>query len=160
MSLSGILALFPLLVGFAAVTAAPSRPAVVVPASAAAFSPPAMTMLVQQDELILRVPVQPPQQAHIEWQQGRALRCMPVRAIRGAMLSSTENVDILLGRQQRVRANFANDCPALDFYGGFYLKPQDGQLCAGRDLIYSRMGGSCRIEGFNLLVPRLKRQSP
>jgi hypothetical protein len=76
------------------------------------------------------------------------------------MLSSPGSVDVLLPHQHRVRAHFAEDCPALDFYSGFYLKPQDAQLCAGRDIIYSRMGGSCRIEGFHLLVPRLKRQSP
>jgi hypothetical protein len=145
MSPSGFLALLPLLVGFAAAGTGPSRPTV--------------TRLVQNDELILRVPVQPPQ-PRIEWQQGRALRCVPVRAIRGAALSGPENIDVLLGHRQRVRANFAADCPAIDFYGGFYLKPQDGKLCAGRDLVYSRMGGSCRIEGFHLLVPQLKRQSP
>jgi hypothetical protein len=146
MSLSAVLGLLPLLVGWAGISS-------VSPAQTQAS-------LSQADELVLRVPVRPLPQPRIDWQPGRAFRCMPIRAIRGAMLSSPENVDILLPQQHRVRAHFAEDCPALDFYGGFYLKPQDGQLCAGRDIIYSRMGGSCRIEGFHLLVPRLKRQSP
>jgi hypothetical protein len=146
MSLPAFLALFPLLVGLAAVNVVPTRAPV--------------TSLVQDDEVVLRVPVRPLPPPKVEWQAGRPFRCMPIRAIRGAMLSSPENVDILLPQQHRARAQLAENCPALDFYDGFYLKPQDGQLCAGRDIIYSRMGGSCRIEGFHLLVPRLKRQSP
>jgi hypothetical protein len=140
-----VLALCPLLLGFAAVSSAP---------------PKAVTRLVQDDELVLRVPVRPLPQPRIVWQPGQQLKCVPIRAIRGAMLSSPENVDILFARQQRVRAHFAEDCPALDFYDGFYLKPKDGRLCAGRDIVYSRMGGSCRIEGFRQLVPRLRRTTP
>lgn len=146
MSLAAFLPLLPMLVGLAGIGAEPARPAV--------------TSLVQDDELVLRVPVRPLPQPRLVWHPAAPLRCVPIRAIRGAVLSSPENVDILFPRQQRVRARFAGDCPALDFYDGFYLKPQDGQLCAGRDIVYSRMGGSCRIEGLHLLVPRLKRQSP
>jgi hypothetical protein len=47
-----------------------------------------------------------------------------------------------------VRAKFNDDCPALDFYRGFYLKPGDDRLCAKRDFVHSRMGESCQIEQF------------
>ncbi len=56
----------------------------------------------------------------------------------------------------RVRAHIDEDCPALDFYGDFYLQPEDDRLCAGRDAIHSRMGGSCRIEQFRRLEPKLQ----
>ena len=49
-----------------------------------------------------------------------------------------------------------SDCPALDFYGGFYLQPDDERICAKRETIRSRVGGSCRIERFRLLVPQLQ----
>ena len=121
---------------------------------------PVVRATMVQEEMIVRVPVRRLPPPRIVWRPGREVRCVPIRAIRGAMLSSRENVDILLPQQQRVRATFAENCPALDFYGGFYLKPQDARLCAGRDIVYSRIGGSCRIEAFRQLVPRLKRQIP
>jgi len=145
-TLTSILALFPLLVGFAAVSGAQVQPAV--------------RATNVGNELIVRVPVRPLPPPRIVCQPARPLQCVPIRAIRGAMLSSPAHIDILLPQQQRVRARFAEDCPGLDFYGGFYLKPQDARICAGRDVIYSRVGGSCRIEGFRQLVPRLRRQLP
>ena len=47
--------------------------------------------------------------------------------------------------------------PALDFYGGFYLQPDDDRICAKRETIRSRVGGSCRIERFRLLEPQVKQ---
>ena len=70
-----------------------------------------------------------------------ASRCA---AIRRALLSGPRSVDFVLADRSRVRAEFDEDCPALDFYGGFYLQPEDDRLCAKRDAIHSRMGGSCR----------------
>jgi len=55
----------------------------------------------------------------------------------------------------RVRATFDRDCPGLDFYSGFYLKPSaDGQICADRDMIRTRSGDSCEISGFRRLVAK------
>jgi hypothetical protein len=62
----------------------------------------------------------------------------------------------VMANRARVRAQFDEGCPALDFYGGFYLQPEDERLCARRDAVHSRMGGSCRIERFKLLVPKFK----
>jgi hypothetical protein len=45
----------------------------------------------------------------------------------------------------------------LDFYGQLYLLPNDGRICARRDSIRSRVGGSCRIEKFRTLVPKVDR---
>ena len=117
-----------------------------------------VTRLVVQDEVILRVPVQPrPLDPPIEWVEHKGPKCIPATAIRRAMLSGRTQVDFVLANRARVRAEMDEDCPALDFYGGFYLQPEDARLCAGRDEIHSRMGGSCTIERFKQLVPRLKR---
>jgi hypothetical protein len=120
-----------------------------------------VTRLVVQDEVILRIPVQPrPLVPAFEWEEHKGPKCMPTAAIRGALLSGSEQVDqvdFIIGHNRRVRAELEEDCPALDFYGGFYLQPEDDRLCAGRDAIHSRMGGSCGIERFKLLVPKFHR---
>jgi hypothetical protein len=119
-----------------------------------------VTRIVVQDEIILRVPVRPhPVMPQIEWVERKGPKCIPVTAIRAGLLSGSEEVDLLLANRARIRAELDEDCPALDFYGGFYLQPQDDQqLCARRDAIHSRMGGSCRIERFKFLEPRIRRQ--
>jgi hypothetical protein len=119
-----------------------------------------VTRIVVQNELILRVPVQPhPMMPQIEWVEHKGPKCIPTAGIRRALLSGSEEVDFVLANRARIRAELDEDCPALDFYGGFYLQPEDDQqLCARRDAIHSRMGGSCTIERFKFLEPRLRRQ--
>ena len=117
-----------------------------------------VTRLVVQDEVILRIPIQPhPVVQQIEWIERKGPKCIAAGAVRRALLSGPDRVDFVLANRSRVRAHFDEDCPALDFYGGFYLQPEDERVCAGRDAIHSRMGGSCTIERFKLLVPQFKR---
>lgn len=117
-----------------------------------------VTRLIIQDEVILRVPVQPrPLIPEIEWVEKKGPKCVPVAAIQRALLSGSEQVDFVFVNRARVRAQLEEDCPALDFYNGFYLQPRDERLCAHRDAIHSRMGGSCAIESFKELVPRFRR---
>jgi hypothetical protein len=117
-----------------------------------------VTRLVVQDEVILRVPVQPhPLMPQVDWKERKGPKCIPAAAIERAMLSGADQVDFVLAGRGRIRAVFDEDCPALDFYKGFYLQPEDDQICAGRDAIYSRMGGSCTIEHFKQLIPKLRR---
>jgi hypothetical protein len=117
-----------------------------------------VTRLVIQDEVILRVPVQPrPMAAPIMWiERNKGPKCIPAHAIRRALSAGPNQIDFVLANRARVRAQFDEDCPALDFYTGFYLQPEDDRLCAGRDAIHSRIGGSCTIGHFRHLVPRLR----
>jgi hypothetical protein len=116
-----------------------------------------VSRLVVQDELILRVPVLPRAMGpQLEWVEKKGPRCIPAAAIRRALLSGPEQVDFILVNRTRVRARLEDGCPALDFYGGFYLQPEDWRVCADRDEVHSRMGGSCTIERFRQLVPRLR----
>ena len=118
-------------------------------------SPPEVRQLVVNEQLIMRIPVHPrPSARAFEWEEREGPKCISTRSIRGAMLSGADHVDFLLIARQRARARFAEDCPALDFYGGFYLKPEEDKICAGRDSVHSRIGGSCRIEDFQHLVPK------
>lgn len=144
MIVAGFLAWLPLMLGLAAAQDTDGQPAV--------------QRLVLGDQVIVRVPVRPPSRTlRLAWAERRGPKCISARSIRGAMLAGPDHVDILLVARQRVRAHFAEDCPALDFYAGFYLKPEDDRVCAGRDSIHSRIGGSCEIQGFGMLVPVLRR---
>jgi len=117
-----------------------------------------VSRLVVQDEVILRVPVQPHSIApQFDWLEKKGPKCIPAAAIRRLSLSGDEQVDFILSGGGRVRAKFDEDCPALDFYGGAYLQyGRDQQICAHRDAVMSRIGGSCTIERFKLLIPKFK----
>jgi hypothetical protein len=117
-----------------------------------------VTRLIIQDEVILRVPVQPrPLIPQIEWVEKKGPRCIPAGAIQRALLSGPNQVDFIMVNHSRMRAHLEENCPALDFYAGFYLQPPDERLCAGRDAVRSRIGGSCSIEHFKRLMPTIKR---
>ncbi len=118
----------------------------------------AVTRLMIQDEVVLRVPVQPrPLLPELEWVEHKGPKCIPAGAIRRVLLSGPNQVDFVLADRGRVRAQFDEDCPALDFYGGVYLQTADDRLCVRRDAIQSRIGGSCTIERFKQLVPKLRQ---
>ncbi|MBV9527463.1 hypothetical protein [Sphingomonas sp.] len=116
-----------------------------------------VTRLVVQDEIILRVPLQSRSAPSMAWVESKKAKCIPIGAIRHALMSGPAQLDFILADNSRVRAHLDNDCPALDFYTGFYLQPEDDRLCAGRDAIQSRMGGSCSVQSLARLVPKLKR---
>ncbi|MEO5578555.1 MAG: hypothetical protein ABIR25_05835 [Sphingomicrobium sp.] len=122
-------------------------------------APPAQSVRVMtvQRQMILRVPVRPYPRMIFKWEEEKGPKCLPVGAIAGAMLSGPDSIDIVLRNRQRMRARLDNDCEGLDFYGGLYLQTEDGQLCAKRDSIRSRMGGTCRIAKFRMLVPKVER---
>ncbi|MDQ3470841.1 MAG: hypothetical protein M3428_00410 [Pseudomonadota bacterium] len=114
--------------------------------------PQARTTFVQ-DEFVTRVPVRPPTPTRFAWAEAKGPRCIASQYVRGALLSGTEHVDFVMSSNRRFRAKFDSDCPALDFYEGFYVNSPNRMICAGRDEIRSRMGGSCSIESFSHLVP-------
>jgi hypothetical protein len=116
---------------------------------------PRVRSLVVENEIILRIPVQPlPRE--LEWVERNGPKCISTGIIRGAFLSRGDHVDMLLTGRRMLRARFSADCPALDFYEGFYLSSEDEQICAGRDAIRSRMGATCRIDSFSRLMPQAR----
>jgi len=142
MTLLAIFGLFPTL--FGAVAQAPAEQQVV-------------RRVVIHDEVILRIPIRPRQTRPIEWIERKGPKCLPTSRIAGAILSGPSSIDFVMRNRQRVRALMDSDCPALDFYGRFYLQPDDENICAKRETIRSRVGGTCRIEKFKLLVPQVKQ---
>ena len=75
-----------------------------------------------------------------------AKRCIGVNNIAGAVVFGDRAVEVSMSNGQRWRLYFAQGCPTLTFYNGFYYqRAQSGKLCAGRDAIISRSGGECLI---------------
>lgn len=118
------------------------------------YQPVTVSRLVVQQELILRVPVIRPRPRPVRWEEKKGPKCIGAGQIVAAALADERSVDFLLTDRSRIRARMDDDCPTLDFYGNFYIQPEDDRVCAKRDEIRSRIGGSCRIEKFRRMVPR------
>ncbi|MEH3122978.1 MAG: hypothetical protein PGN16_13545 [Sphingomonas phyllosphaerae] len=142
-------------------------------ASAAPFvlsaSPPQLdgveyAQLTIHERLIIRVPrVSPapmrargaPPVPQVRWDEKKGPECVAMNTLTGAAVEREGEVDLVVGGARRIRAKLDDDCPTLDFYRGFYLKPTaDGQLCARRDGIRSRSGAYCAVTRFRALTPR------
>ena len=90
----------------------------------------------------------------IAWVEKDADKCVKMQSLAGATITRPDSVDLFLSGGKRLRAKLGNECPALDFYTGFYVKPtKDGMVCAKRDVFRSRSGGECRIKAFRTLIP-------
>lgn len=118
---------------------------------------PGVRRVVVNEELIISIPIRPRPRQNVEWIEKKGPKCINAERLTGANWSGPSSIDFLLRDRTRIRAIMDNECPALDFYRGFYLQPDDERICAKRDTIRSRVGGSCRIERFRTLVPQLKR---
>jgi hypothetical protein len=114
-----------------------------------------LAQLTVRERIIVRIPVPMPRQKPlIEWKPTKGPKCIPAKMIAAAALSDESTVDFLLRDNRRFRAELDDGCPALDYYRGFYISPNpDGMVCADRDVLRSRMGGSCGIERFRTLKP-------
>lgn len=139
-------------------TAAAALSLLVGGASAAAPEPQRVefAQLIIREQIIIKVPMRareaPVAAPTVRWREGRGPKCVAARSILGANLLSENSVDLILRDGSRVRARLSSRCPALDYYYGFYIRPdEDGMICAERDLIRSRMGGQCGIDRFRSL---------
>jgi hypothetical protein len=88
------------------------------------------------------------------FKEKRGPDCIDAAAIAGAAVAAPDAVDFILKGGQRMRARLEEECPALDYYRGFYVAPNpDGLICADRDAIRTRSGGECQIDRFRKLQP-------
>ena len=95
-----------------------------------------------------------PAAAGTQFKEHKGPRCIDAAAIGGAAVSAPDSVDFTLKGGQRVRARLEDQCPALDYYSGFYVvPPPDGKICADRDSIHTRSGADCGIDKFRALTP-------
>lgn len=119
--------------------------------------PPGVRRVVINQELIISIPIRPRPRRNIEWIEKKGPKCIDATRLAGASWSGPTSIDFLLRDRTRIRAIMDDECPALDFYKGFYLQPDDDRICAKRETIRSRIGGTCRIERFRRLVPQVKQ---
>ena len=107
-----------------------------------------------RQSVIIRVPTRATP-APIEWKESKGPKCLSLATIAGAVVSDDDSVDLIFRGGGRIRAQLQDECPALDYYNGFYLRPtKDKRICAGRDSIHSRSGGECEIRRFRTLTPK------
>ncbi|ARS29367.1 hypothetical protein [Sphingomonas sp. KC8] len=115
-----------------------------------------MAQLNIRQSVIVRVPTrsQPTPAAPIEWKESKGPKCLPTNVVAGATVVESDSIDIILRDGNRVRVEFEDDCPAIDYYRNFYIRPTaDRRICAGRDSIHARSGGECQIHRFRTLTP-------
>lgn len=116
-----------------------------------------MAQMRIQQRIIIRVPAMSPPplpQRPLKLKEIKGPKCVPLNQLAGAAIGQNDSVDLYLRGGSRLRAKLDDDCPALDYYSGFYINPTaDGQVCQRRDMLHTRSGGQCRIERFRMLVP-------
>jgi len=149
----------------------PPRPALLLAAAlllgAADAPPPFGTEFAQvtiRERVLIRIRPQRPLVLDREgrvtrtepvWRERRAQQCVAVHDLAGAAVSRGGDVDLFLVDGKRLRAKLAVDCPALDFYRGFYLRPNaDGRICGGRDELRARSGARCPVMRFRRIELR------
>lgn len=121
-----------------------------------------VAQLTVTQSLVIRVPAHrssryvapdaPP--APPAYKERKGPKCIDGAAIAGAAITTPDSVDFILRGGKRVRAKLEEECPALDYYSGFYFRAApDGKLCADRDSIHTRSGGDCQIDRFRALTP-------
>lgn len=113
-----------------------------------------VSRVVIRDEIVMRVQVVHPRvTVPIRWVEKKGPKCIRSAAVLAATLADDRSIDFHLRDRRRIRAKMDSECPTLDFYGQLYLQPEDDRICARREEIRSRIGGSCRIERFRTMVP-------
>ena len=114
------------------------------------------SQVIVREQLVVRIPAEAMSApVPIRWKEGKGPKCVPARIIVAASVIAPSSVDFVLRDARRIRAKLDSSCPALDYYRGFYIAPNpDGQICADRDIIRSRMGGECGIDKFRSLKPK------
>lgn len=112
------------------------------------------SQVIIREQIVVHVPahLRDAPEAGIRWKEKKGPKCVPARQVIAAGPISPGSVDLILRDRSRLRAKLDSNCPALDYYYGFYVTPNpDGLICADRDVIRSRMGGECGIDKFRTL---------
>lgn len=115
-----------------------------------------LAQTIIRERVIIRVPTRMPPPKRIKrWKTKSGPKCISGQGIGGALVVDEDKVDLILPGGQRIRAELENSCPALDYYSGFYLRPDpdDGMICARREAIHARSGGECQIKRFRRVIP-------
>ncbi|MBS0480058.1 MAG: hypothetical protein JSR79_12260 [Proteobacteria bacterium] len=139
----------PLLMTLATAASAPLAPAFGEPAGQTSITG---RIVIRVESTMRAIP------APVRWVEKSGPKCVTASQLAGAIVNGTDSVDLVLKGGDRVRALLDDDCTALGYYGGFYLKTaSDGQVCARRDTIRTRSGDSCAIGKFKRLIAKVEK---
>ncbi len=90
----------------------------------------------------------------IRWKEKDGPECVDIGMLAGLAIREQDSIDLALRGGNNVRAKLEKGCPSTEFYSGFYLqRSRDGLVCAGRDVIHSRVGAACEVTKFKMLKP-------
>jgi hypothetical protein len=123
---------------------------------AGSAAPAAGSATIVREHIVIRVPLprRPVAPPVIAWRESKGPRCILMGGVAGAAIAAPDSVDFVMRGGRRLRARLDRECPALDYYSGFYLvSTLDGRICADRDAVHARSGGACEIDRFRLLKP-------
>ncbi|MBA4047310.1 MAG: hypothetical protein C0476_02070 [Sphingomonas sp.] len=124
------------------------------PNGGAASEPRALAQMTLHQRVMIRVPRRAPVKP-IVWRERGAPRCHDLAGLAGASFLKPGSVELYFNDGRRLRAVLGNNCSAIDFYSGFYIRPrEDGRVCARRDAARSRSGAVCEIRTFKWLVEK------
>lgn len=141
----------PLLIMLATAASAPTMPALGEPSGQQVSITGRVVIRVQSAPMPNSMRVAAP----VRWVEKDGPKCVAVDQLAGAIVNGTDSVDLVFKGGTRMRALFDDDCTALGYYGGFYLKSSaDGQVCARRDTIRTRSGDKCSIGKFKRLIAK------
>ena len=115
-----------------------------------------MAQMTIRQTVVIRTytpPAPPPRP--IQLKEVKGPKCVAMSQLAGWTITQSDSLDLFLRTGVRLRVQLDDECPALDYYQGLYLRPTaDGQVCSRRDSIRTRAGGECGIEKFRALVPK------
>ncbi|MBB3859058.1 hypothetical protein GGQ88_000298 [Novosphingobium hassiacum] len=87
------------------------------------------------------------------FRERKTAKCLPIASIAGVQADTPDRLLLITRNRKLIGASLDKTCRARDFYSGFYVeRNEDGQLCAGRDIIHSRAGANCAVTKMRELV--------
>lgn len=111
---------------------------------------------ISRQTVVRIAPLAPQRPRPIRLRESGGPKCVNASALAGLAIREKDAIDLVLRGGMQLRAKLEKGCPSVDFYSGFYLKKSaDGRICADRDLLHSRAGGTCEIDRFRTLTPEV-----
>ena len=112
-----------------------------------------------RERVVIRIPRLPQARRTAEptatWEEKKAPKCVSANILASGAITPSGDVDLIATDGRRLRAKLDDNCPTLNFYGGFYIRrASDGLVCAGRDALRSRSGARCEINRFRTLITK------
>lgn len=97
--------------------------------------------------------LQPRRAAGLSYREVPHDDCVRVENIIGVQPTTDNRLLLFMENRNVLAASLDRACTAQAFYSGFYVeRAEDGRLCVRRDLLQSRAGTSCSVEGLSRLV--------